>query len=66
MKYERRRWVDITHDYFVSIPAVTPEEHKLLELIRLCHILKLCEKLIKLLELFAGKQLKQTEDHPEE
>lgn len=51
---------DITYDFFLSIPAVALRWHRQLRLIRFWLILKLCERLIKLL-VIAGKQLKQNE-----
>ena len=51
--------VDITYDSFLSIPAIPLRWHRQLRLIRFWFILKLCERLIKLL-VIAGKQL----EHP--
>lgn len=51
---------DITCDSFLSIPAIPLRWHRQLRLIRFWFILKLCERLIKLL-VIAGKQLEQNE-----
>ena len=51
---------DITYDSFLSIPAIPLRWHRQLRMIRFWFILKLCERLIKLL-VIAGKQLEQNE-----